>query len=97
MKFNRGVLYALISATTAGIAIVNDTFMLKHVDTLSYLVIGFFSSRSFHFFDATENCEENETTISARTFEKKCYFTFVYTIAGILFYSQSLAVEKLHK
>ena len=42
MKFNKGVMFATISSLFAGTAVVNDAFIIKHADTLSFLVIGFF-------------------------------------------------------
>jgi drug/metabolite transporter (DMT)-like permease len=40
-KFNKGVLYALGMAVCYGLAITNDTFLLKYVNIFSFLTIGF--------------------------------------------------------
>ena len=40
-KINKGFYYALIAALFAGMAIVNDAFMLRNADALSYLAIAY--------------------------------------------------------
>src|SRR5258708_3927198 len=47
IKFNKGVVYAVVFSVLGGIALVNDTYMLRHADTLSYLTIGFFTPGCF--------------------------------------------------
>lgn len=86
IKFNRGVLYTLIAALTAGVAIVNDTFMLKHVDTLSYLVVGFFLPGVFIFLTKPKVIKKMKPLFQPALLKKNAIFTFVYTISGILFY-----------
>ncbi|MDO8487239.1 MAG: DMT family transporter [Candidatus Curtissbacteria bacterium] len=40
IKFNKGTLYALGTALTYGLAITNDTFLLKYSEVFSYLTVG---------------------------------------------------------
>src|SRR5258708_23260817 len=41
-SFNKGTVYALLTALCVGLAITNDTFILKHYETYSYNFLAFF-------------------------------------------------------
>lgn len=86
LKFNKGVLYTLGSSLLAGVAIVNDTFMLKHADTLSYLTLGFFLPGVFIFLLRPKVIMKMKPLFKPILFKKNALFTLVFTLAGICFY-----------
>lgn len=47
MKLNQGVAYMLLYSLFSGIAIVNDAYMVRFADALSYLVVGWFTPALF--------------------------------------------------
>src|ERR1700722_7497805 len=86
LKFNKGVLYALGSGILAGFAIVNDTFMLKHADTLSYLTVGFFLPGLFILLLRPKVVTKMKPLLQFAVLKKNALFTLIYTIGGIFFY-----------
>ena len=86
MKFNKGVAYAFGSSIVAGFAVVNDTFMLKHADTLSYLTLGFFLPGVFIFLLRPKVIMKMKPLFQLTLLKKNAIFTLIFTLAGISFY-----------
>lgn len=86
LKFNKGVMYTLIFATVSGLAIVNDAFMIKHVDPLSYLSIGFLLPGIFILLVNPKVVTKMKPLFQPAVFKKNVIFTFIYSMAGIMFY-----------
>ena len=86
MKFNKGVIYAIASSLFAGVAVVNDTFIIKHSDTLSYLVIGFFLPGLFILITNPTVIKRMKPLFQPVLLLKNFIFTTFITIAAIAFY-----------
>ncbi|HSX09451.1 MAG TPA: EamA family transporter [Candidatus Saccharimonadales bacterium] len=85
-KFNKGVLYALVYSLLAGVAIVNDTFNLKHADIFSYMVVGFFLPGFFIFIINPKIITKMKPLFQPVVFAKNAVSTLFITLAANSFY-----------
>ena len=86
MKFNKGVLFAVIYSILAGVAIVNDTYMLRYADVLSYLTVGFFTPGLFMLAVNPKVVTRMRPLFAPSLLKKNFTFTLLYTLAGIAFF-----------
>lgn len=84
-QFNKGVLYALAHSLTAGIATVNDGFMLHHSDTLSYLTIGWLTPGIFLLL-VKPGILKQAVFIRPSFVLKIVPYTFFYAIGGMAYF-----------
>lgn len=85
VKFSRGVLYALATSIFAGAGVVNDTFLLRHNDPLSYLAIGFILPGAFLFILRPTVLKKMKPLFQPSLLRKNIAFTTVYSLSAIAF------------
>jgi len=86
IKLNKGMLYAFGMAVFFGLAITNDTYLLKHVDLYSYVTIGFLLPGLFLAVVKPKKLLELKPFLKARTFGKMFVFTSFYAASALCFY-----------
>lgn len=85
IKFSKGVLFAVGSSFFAGLGVVNDTFMLRHSDPLSYLAIGFLLPGLFLFVVHPKIIIKMKPLFQPSLLKKNIIFTSAYSFAAIAF------------
>ncbi|HSA83977.1 MAG TPA: DMT family transporter [Patescibacteria group bacterium] len=85
MQFNRGVLYALGFCLFAGLGAVNDTYMVKSVDAMSYLSIGFLLPALFLMIIQPKAIIHIKALLPLQSFRKIVLLTLFYSLGAILF------------
>lgn len=86
-KFNKGVLYALGMALTYGLAITNDTYLLKHVDVLSFTTVGFLFPGLFLIAIKPKILLKLKPFFKPKVFSKMLILDLCYALAAIFFYT----------
>lgn len=85
MQFNRGIFYALGFCIFAGFGAVNDTFMVKSVDAMSYLAIGFLLPALFLMVIQPKAVLKIKELLPLQSLTKIILLTFFYSLGAILF------------
>lgn len=85
-KINKGVWYALGTAVFYGLAITNDSFLIKRSDTFSYLSIISFLPGLVLFLISPKSIKKINYYFNLENFFKLLIFSIFYTIASIGFY-----------
>ncbi|HUQ85298.1 MAG TPA: EamA family transporter [Candidatus Limnocylindrales bacterium] len=86
MAFNKGVFYAILYSIFAGIAVVNDTFMLNHSEVLSYLVIGWLTPGILLMAYKPSAIKKLVSLLSPKILTGHFIFTFIYVLGGFAFF-----------
>jgi drug/metabolite transporter (DMT)-like permease len=86
ITFNKGVLYAIGYAVFAGLAVVNDAFMLKHVDVLSYLTLGFLLPGLFLMAIYPKVMMRPKQLLQPVLLKKNFIFTLPFALSAVAFY-----------
>jgi uncharacterized membrane protein len=84
--FNKGVIYALLYSLFAGVAVVNDTYMLGYSEVLSYLVIGWFTPAIVIALLNPLAVKKLISLFNPRIFYNHFIFTFIYVLSGLGFF-----------
>lgn len=85
IQFNRGVFYALGFCLFAGLGAVNDTFMVKNVDALSYLAVGFLLPALFLMGFQPKAVVKIKELLPLQSFAKIALLTIFYSVGAIFF------------
>lgn len=85
-KINKGVWYALGTAVFYGLAITNDSFLIKQSDTFSYLSIISFLPGVILLLISPKSIRKINYYFNFKNFLKLLIFSIFYTIASIGFY-----------
>lgn len=85
MAFNRGIFYSLGFCLFAGLGAVNDTFMVKRVDSMSYLSIGFLLPVFFLLLFSPKSMYKIKEVLQFTNFKKIFLLTFFYAFGAIAF------------
>jgi len=86
LKLNRGVYYALGMALFYGIAITNDTYLLKHVNIYSYTAIGFLLPGLFLIIVNPKILFKLKAFFHRKLFSKMLILDICYGTSAIFFY-----------
>lgn len=84
--FNRGVFYGLGFCLFAGLGLVNDTFMVKHADPMSYLAIGFLLPVFFLMLFRPQSVAKIAEILKFNNFKKIFLLTIFYSLGSILIF-----------
>lgn len=85
-KLNRGYLYALGMTVCYGLALTNDTFLLKHANVYSFAAIGSLLPGLFLMIVNPKKIAELKIFAEPKTFIKILVLVVAQTSAGLLFY-----------
>lgn len=85
MIFSRGILYALGFCLFAGLGVVNDTFMVKRVDPMSYLSIAFLLPVFFLMLFKPQSIPKIKEVLRFTNFKKIFLLTLFYAFGAITF------------
>ena len=86
LKMNKGVLYALAMAICYGLAITNDTFLLKYVDVFSFLTVAFLLPGFFLIAVKPKALFELSQFLKPKVFANMLVMTVFYAGGASLFY-----------
>lgn len=84
--FNKGVLYTLGFAICSGLAITNDTFLLRHTEAISYLAVSFFLPLFFLPLLQPKSLKHIKPIFSKSLFPKMFLFTIAYAFSAVFFF-----------
>lgn len=85
MTFNRGVFYSLGFCLFAGLGVINDAFMVKSVDPMSYLAIGFLLPALFLIVFSPQSLRKMKTVFNSSYLKKIVPLTVFYALGSITF------------
>ncbi len=85
-KSREGVLYALVAATCAGVAVVVDALILKNYDAFSYVTIMSFLPGLILLSFFPRQIVKIPDLLKPKAFVFMTMFCFIYTIQGLSYY-----------
>lgn len=85
MTFNRGIAYILGFCFFGGLGVVNDTFMVKHVNAMSYLSIGFLLPVIFLMLLRPASIGKIREVFHFTNFKRLFFLTLFYTFGSVVF------------
>lgn len=86
MRMSKGIGFILLYCLLSGLGSTNDAFMLKHVDTLSYLTSGFFIEGIVMVLVKPKALKEVLSIVPTPTFGKMFLLSFFYALGAIAFF-----------
>lgn len=84
-SFSKGIFYSLGFCLFAGLGAVNDTYMVKNVDSMSYLSIGFLLPVFFLMLFSPKSVYKIKDVLRFTNFKKIFLLTFFYAFGAITF------------
>lgn len=91
IRLNKGVYYALGMAAFYGLAITNDTYLLKYVDIFSFTTVGFLFPGLFLILVKPKTLLKLKPFFKPKIFSKMLILDICYGTAAIFFYT---AIER---
>ncbi|PIR58454.1 MAG: hypothetical protein COU70_00790, partial [Parcubacteria group bacterium CG10_big_fil_rev_8_21_14_0_10_35_15] len=89
-SINKGALYALLSAVLGGLAVVNDTYLLRYSDAVSYTAIAFLLPGILLLLFYPKSIKRLKTFLKPKPFKHMFFLVLVWSVSAIAFY---LAIE----
>lgn len=88
IRFNKGMVYALLYCLIAGLAFTNDAFMLRkfHTDTLSLLTIGYLAPGLYLLLIQPQAIKKMKPIFKKSYFVKLFLLTMFYVLGGIAYF-----------
>jgi drug/metabolite transporter (DMT)-like permease len=86
IKFNKGLLYVLGIALFYGLATTNDAYLIKYVDVLSFLVIGFLFPGIFLIIVKPKALLKLDKFLKPKILAKMLILTIFYAGGAVFYY-----------
>lgn len=87
LSFQKGELYAVLAAFLFGIAIVNDSFIVRVFDIPSYLMFGFLAPALFIWVVNLKKTKEVFSILKGKQLRSVIMLSFFYGIAAITYFT----------